>query len=406
MGRRSGEPTLAALALVTGVSPFATDTYIAALPAVRGSLHTGAGSAQLTMTAFIVGLAAGQLVFGPVSDGHGRRRLMILSSASFAVVSAVCAVAPNAPVLIAARVLEGLAGGCGVAVGRAVISDRYSGLDAAARYGTLASITLLAPIVAPAVGALVLLAGDWRAVFVFLAALGGLMTLAAVVGIPETLPAALRPAHGLRGAAARMRDLLRERAFVGTVAVQCLATAGFFVYIGGSSFVLQEHLGLSRGQYSLLFVSNAAAMALTSACFRLTVRRLGPRLMRAVGVGASTTAALLLAGYAAVAGSDVRLAPTWVLLAVVVAGMGFSIPATTAIAQDVGRHAGGTASALQGGLTFAVGAAATPLTGLTGLTSVAGMAAMMACLFLASVGVLGVAGGVRRPARVSAPAAR
>src|SRR5215211_3952177 len=133
-------PSLLALALVSGVSPFATDTYIAALPAVQDDLATTASAAQLTMTAFLVGFAVGQLVCGPVSDATGRRRILIVFSAAFAVLSVVCAAAPNATVLIAARGLQGIAGGCGLAVGRAVVSDRHSGGDAAVRYGVLASI--------------------------------------------------------------------------------------------------------------------------------------------------------------------------------------------------------------------------------------------------------------------------
>lgn len=369
---------------MTGVSPFATDTYIAALPDVQRSLHTTAGTAQLTMTAFIVGLAAGQLVCGPISDGLGRRRLIVASSVGFAALSAVCAVTPNVDVLLAARVLEGLVGGCGVAVGRAVVSDRYAGADAAVRYGTLAAITLLAPVVAPAIGGLILLVADWRAVFLFLTGLGVVMTCASLIGIPETLPPQRRSAHGLAAAGRRMAWLLRRRAFLAALAIQCLATAGFFTYIGGSSFVLQRHLGIGKAGYTVLFASNAAGMALTSGCFRATVRRLGSGRLRTIGLATSTASAVGLAGYAAAAGPDVRLAPTWLLLALIVSGMGLMIPATTAIAQDIGRAVGGTASALQGGVVFAVGAAATPLTGLTGQTTVAGMASIMAVLFVSA----------------------
>src|SRR4051794_10618987 len=230
-------PHLIALVLVVGVSPFATDTYVAALPAVRRSLDTSAGTAQLTMTAFILGLAVGQLVCGPASDALGRRRMLLASSAAFAVLSAICAIAPHAAVLLGTRALQGFAGGCGVAVGRAVVSDRYAGADAAARFGTLASVTLLAPIVAPAVGGVILTVGDWRTVFVFLTLLGIAMTAGVLWGIPETLAPEARSGRGIVSAGNRMLSLLRRPAFVTVVAVQCFATAGFFTYIGGSSIV-------------------------------------------------------------------------------------------------------------------------------------------------------------------------
>jgi MFS transporter, DHA1 family, multidrug resistance protein len=389
-------PSFLALVLVTGISPLATDTYIAALPDLQRSLHTSAATAQLTMTTFILGLAAGQLLCGPISDGLGRRRMLLASSVAFAVLSALCAVAPDAAVLLTGRTLEGLAGGCGVAVGRAVVSDRYAGLHAAQRYGALASVALLGPVAAPAVGGLILLVGDWRAVFAFLTAVGFVMAAAVFLGVPETLPPEVRHPAGLGHSLRRMATLVGERAFLGPVVVQCLATAGFFVYIGGSSFVLQNGLGMSRTGYTILFATNAAGMALASLCFRLTVARFGTVRLRAVGVLVSTSAVTLLAGYALTVGSRVALAPTWVLLALAAAGMGLCIPATTALAQEAGRRVGGTASALQGGLTFGVGAAATPLTGLLGAETVTGMATLMAACYLgATVALVAFSGAPR-----------
>ena len=243
MARAGPVPTrvyLPALVLVVGVGPLATDAYLAALPQVQHQLHTSSTLAQLTMTAFIVGMAAGQLLFGPISDGVGRRRMMIVSSAVFAGSSLGCALAPDIAVLLACRLVQGAAGGCGVALGRAVISDRYDGAEAAKRFGMLTSITLLGPVVAPAIGSLILAFGGWRDVFTALTLVGLLMCAGVALGIPETLAPERRQAHGLGHSLVRMRQMLGVPLFVGTVVVQCLATAGFFVYIGGSSIVLQR----------------------------------------------------------------------------------------------------------------------------------------------------------------------
>jgi DHA1 family bicyclomycin/chloramphenicol resistance-like MFS transporter len=132
-------PWLVALVLVTGVGPLATDTYIAALPQVRSTLGTTATVAQLTMTFFIAGMAVGQLLSGPVSDSRGRRSMILASSATFALASLLCAVAPTGLLLVVGRAAQGLVAGVGVSVGRAVVSDRYVGARAAAAYGTLAS---------------------------------------------------------------------------------------------------------------------------------------------------------------------------------------------------------------------------------------------------------------------------
>ncbi len=393
----SARPRLAALVLLSGVGPFAVDTYLAALPAVRRDLATSPSAAQLTVTAFIVGLAVGQLAAGPFSDGRGRRRIVLVSSATFTVMSVLCALAPSAGVLIGARLLQGLTAGAGVAVARAVVSDVYRGQAAAKMFGTLMSITLLGPVVAPAIGGLVLAVADWRAVFVGLGGLGAVMIGLAWWGVPETLPAHRRQAGGLRAFGSRMADLLTDAAFRAPVVVQCLATAGFFVYIGGSSFVLQTQLGVSESEYAAVFAVNAAAMAATSLLFRLTVTRFGAVRLRACGLAVGAGSALTLLGMSLATGGTLPLAAVWVPLSGVTAGMGLVLPASTVLAQEAGRRSAGTAASLSGGLGFLVGAAATPLTGLTGHATVAVMALLMT-LGLAASGLTALA-LARRPTR-------
>ncbi|WP_176730789.1 multidrug effflux MFS transporter [Micromonospora mirobrigensis] len=387
--RPARKPSLAALVLLTGIGPFATDTYIAALPELRRSLHTTATVAQLTMTAFIVGVAAGQLLLGPVSDSRGRRRIVVASSVTFAVLSAVCAVAPNGAVLVAARLGQGIAAGSGVAVGRAMVTDAWRGADAAARFGTIASVTFLGPVLAPAAGGLILAHGTWRTIFVALTVLGAAMAVAVLVGLPETLPRERRHPSGPADAGARMLDLLRDWGFLRHIVVQCLATAGFFTYIGGSSFVLQTSLRISPGTYTIVFATNAAAMAVTAVLFRVLVRRYGAARLRTLGVVAATVAAagLLVLALADPAGR-LPLAAPWALLCLGVGGMGFVYPATTALAQEAGRRAAGTAAALQGGLSFLTGALVTPLTGLLGYDSLLPMALCMTVFFLAASAAL------------------
>lgn len=154
--RRNSSPWLVSLVVVTGVGPLATDTYLAAMPAMAGSLRTSNAAIQLSITVFIVGVAVGQLTAGPVSDARGRRRLLLVGTTLFTVATVLTAVAWNAPVLLAARTVQGLAAGVGVAIGRAVVTDVWSGAKAAQRFGTLTAITLLGPVLAPGVGGLIL----------------------------------------------------------------------------------------------------------------------------------------------------------------------------------------------------------------------------------------------------------
>lgn len=382
-------PSTVALAVVAGVGPFATDTYLAGLPDLRESLHTTAAVAQLTLTAFIAGLAMGQLLLGALSDALGRRGLLLVTTSAFTLLTAGCAMAPTGPLLVVARLLEGLAAGGGIVVARAVITDSYEGRAAAVRFGTIASLTVLGPIVAPALGGLVLTFGTWRAVFAGISAFGVLMVVAVAVGVPESLPVERRHPPGLRQIGARLADLARDWSFMRHVAVYCFAAAGFFSYIGGSVFVLRTAFGVGSGTYSMVFATNAAAMAGTSALFRAFVARTGPARLRSIGITTSTCGAVGLLA-TAVFVPDAPLALPWVLFCVVVAGTGLTLPATTALAQEAGRRSAGTASSLQGGLGFLTGALVAPLTGFIGYQSLLPLALAMTVFYLASSGLLRV----------------
>lgn len=359
-----------AVAAVSTFGPFATDAYLPALPAVAAAFAVPASVAQLSVTVFLIGLAVGQLVAGPISDAAGRRRLLLGGAVVLAIGSALCLAAPNAAVLLAARALQGLAAGNGAAVGVAVIADRFSGVEAAAKFGSLAALRLIAPVVAPGIGGLILTRTDFRGVFLFLTALGVLVLIVTALGIPETLPPERRQPGGVRHLIGRTAELLRRPAFRAPVVVQCLGTAGFFVYIGGSSFVLQRQFGVGASLYAVIFATDAAAMVLASVLFRRLIVRVSARRLRTVGLWLCSGAAGALLATEAVTGGTTPLAVVWVLLAVAVAGNGFCLPATTVLAQEAGRGSAGTAASLSGGLSFLAGALATPLTGLVGAQTV------------------------------------
>jgi len=396
-GARSRRPSTVALVLVTGTSALSTDTYIAALPAVRSSFATSDAAVQLTLTACIGGLAAGQLLVGPVSDARGRRRIVLAATVTFTAMSVLCALSTSISVMLLARVAQGMAAGAAAAVGRASVTDTREGRAAAATFGTLTAVSLVGPVVGPAVGALLLPLGGWRAVFWFLAGVGVLMTAAAAIGLPETLPPERRQPGGLRRLLGRSAELVRDRSFITPVAVQCLVTCGFFVYIGGSSIVLQEDLHLSPGAYATVFATNASTMIASSVLFRVLVLRLGPELLRRWAFRTQATGVFLLTAAAlAWAPGPPPLALVWAPLAVMTFGLGAYLPANSAIAQREGRRYAGAASALSGGLPFLAGAATTPLTGLLRAQTVVAMAGGMGAFFLLAVVAALVTGRAQR----------
>jgi DHA1 family bicyclomycin/chloramphenicol resistance-like MFS transporter len=395
-GRRGpGSPSTLALIAVTGTSALATDTYIAALPAMQDSLHTSDTAVQLTLTACIGGLALGQLAVGPISDARGRRRIIIAATIAFTVASVVCALSSSVALMIAARIAQGFAAGAGASVGRAVVTDTFEGRRAAAKFGTLTAVSLIGPVAGPAIGGLLLPLGGWRAIFWFLAAVGVLMTVAALTGIPETLPADRRRPGGLRQLLARSGELLRHRPFITPVAGQCLVTCGFFIYIGGSSIVLQTDLHLTPAAYTVVFATDAATMIIGSLLYRGFVMRVGPEVLRRAAFTVASTAVLALLAVALLSAPGVAPLPAvWVCLAGMTFGLGAYLPSNSSIAQREGRRYAGTASALSGGLPFLAGALSTPLTGLLGAQTVLVMSIGMSAFFVLAI-VLAIAGRPR-----------
>src|SRR3954463_8868143 len=162
------------LGAVNAIGPLSIDMSLPGFPAIASSLHASAAQVQLTLTACVAGLALGQLVVGPLSDRLGRRGPLLAGMATYAVASVLCSVAPSAPVLMALRFVQGLAGAGGVVIARAVVRDLHSGAAAVRLFSSLMLVTGLAPILAPLVGGQVLAVSSWKGIFVVLTVVSAL----------------------------------------------------------------------------------------------------------------------------------------------------------------------------------------------------------------------------------------
>jgi MFS transporter, DHA1 family, multidrug resistance protein len=198
------------LGAVNAIGPLSIDMYLPAFPQIAKSLDASAAQVQLTLTACVAGLALGQLAVGPLSDRLGRRMPLVAAMVTYAVASVLCFIAPSAPVLMALRFLQGLAGAGGVVIARAVVRDLHSGAAAVRLFSSLMLVTGLAPILAPLAGGQVLAVTSWRGIFVVLACLSASLAVLVALGLQETLPPERRSTHGLRRTLAIMRALLRD----------------------------------------------------------------------------------------------------------------------------------------------------------------------------------------------------
>ncbi|WP_241844772.1 multidrug effflux MFS transporter [Streptomyces silvensis] len=377
---------------LTAMPPLSMDMYLPALPEVTDALHTPAATVQLTLTACLMGMALGQLVVGPMSDKWGRRRPLLAGLLVYILATAICALAPTAELLIAFRLLQGLAGAAAIVIARAVVRDLYDGVEMARFFSTLMLISGVAPVVAPLIGGQVLRLTDWRGIFVVLTVVGIALTALVWRCLPETLAPADRHDGGTAEALRTMRGLLADRVFTGYMVAGGFAFAALFAYISASPFVIQEIYGASPQTFSLLFGVNSIGLIIVGQINgKLLVGRVS--LDKTLGIGLAVivlAAAALLLMTTGVFG-DVGLVPIAAGLFVLMSAMGLAMPNTNALALMRTRHAAGSASALLGTSSFLIGAVASPLVGIAGEHTAVPMAVVqLACALAAAACFVGL----------------
>ena len=241
------------LGLIASLGPLSVDMYLPALPGMASSLGASPGMTQMSVTAFLFGMVLGPVVFGPISDAMGRRRLILASLVVYSLVSLSIATVGTVEMLIGLRLAQAACGGTSIALTRSMFRDRLSG-DALARAMSILTVIILgAPIVAPFLGGLLLLVWSWRAIFVVLAVIGGLMFLAGWVWLPETLPPERRRPLHLAGSLRGYASIARSRTAVAYAVAGGGSAAVLFAYLAATPFIYIEYYGLEEQWFGALF---------------------------------------------------------------------------------------------------------------------------------------------------------
>ena len=358
-----GRPVPLILALLTVLGPASMDLYLPVLPALARDLGSSTSSAQLTMTTCLLGLALGQVVAGPVSDRYGRRGPLIVGLVLFVVASALCALSTSVTVLVALRLVQGLAGAVGLVIAQAAGRDIYDGRRLTRYYGRIVVLSGLAAIVAPVVGGQLARLLDWRGFFVVLAGVGAVVLLAVILGFTETLPIRSRATGGARSTGSHLATLLGDRLFLGAMIASALTAAVYFAYLAGASFVLQDIYALSPAAYSLVFGLNAAGFAGFGFLGGRAAERWSERLAFTLGLGIIAVGAC---GLLATALLDLSLPFAVIAFFAVAAGAAAVSPPATSLALTDYPQFAGTASSVLGVTRFAAGGLAAPLVGMAG----------------------------------------
>jgi DHA1 family bicyclomycin/chloramphenicol resistance-like MFS transporter len=385
---------------LSAFGPLSIDMYLPGLPHMTDDLGASASTGQLTLTACVLGLAFGQILAGPFSDRLGRRRPLLIGLVAYAAASVACALAPTIWTLIPLRLVQGVAGAAGIVIARAIVRDLYSGDAAAKMFSLLMLVMGAAPIFAPIIGGQALRVTSWRGIFLILAAIGALLFVASALWLNETLATEQRHSGGFRTVLGTFGRLLHDRSFIPYALSFGLAFGAMFTYISGSPFVLEKIYGVSPQVFSLVFAINSASLVAATQVVHRVVERVGsPALLR---FGLLTTAAAGVALLPVVLANG-ALALVLTCLIVLVTGIGFQVPTSTAMALADQGWAAGSASALLGLGQFLIAALVAPLAGIAGQHTAVPMAIVIATLSVAGLAVEIAFHGIRVPRRVRQP---
>ncbi|MBP3964967.1 multidrug effflux MFS transporter [Paenibacillus lignilyticus] len=369
--------TAAVLGSLSAFGPLSLDMYLPALPKLADDLNTSTSLAQLSLTACLIGLALGQLFAGPISDVRGRRQPLLIGLLLYTVSSLLCAIAPSIGTFIVLRFVQGLAGAAGIVIARAIVRDLYTGPELTKFFSLLMLVNGIAPIAAPIFGGQLLHFTTWHGVFVVLGAIGLIMFIAVLLGLPETLPINRRAKGGILNTLSTFRGLLTNRSFMGYALAQGFVMAAMFAYISGSPFVLQDVYGVSPQIFSLCFAINGLGIIVASQVAGRLAGRVNEVKLLVTGLCLAAlggvTLLLMLLIHAPLL---LVLLPLFFVVASVgiVTTMGFSL------AMRSQGHAAGSASALQGLMSFMFGSIVAPFVGIAGSHTAIPMGIIIAAL--------------------------
>jgi len=377
MRRLPAAPPLWLLVLITISGTLAMHMFVPALPAAALSLGASTAAMQATISVYILGLAGGQLVYGPLSDGLGRRPMLLLGLGVYTAAGLAAALAPNLHALVVARLFQALGGCAGLALGRAIVRDTAQAGEAVRELALLNLMMMIGPGLAPLLGSGLVSVLGWRAVFVLLALLGGATLLLTWRLLPETGQPTGR--FNLRALGADYALLLRSPAFMGFAVGGGCATTSIYAFIAAAPFILVSELHRPLHEVGFYLGALIVGMSAGNAITRHWSRTVRIERLLAAANGVSMVCALVLWGVVASGGMAV-----WSLMGLVslyALGAGAASPAALSKALAAApRGVIGSAAGLYGCLQMGIGGVCTLALGLA-----ADPAWGMACVLTAAM---------------------
>ena len=351
------------LGALTAIGALSIDMFLPGLPEIKNDFHTTTSNAQLTLSLFMIGLALGNLFAGPISDATGRKKPLWISMFIYTLASLGIVFVTNIEVMIALRFIQGVTGGAASVISRAIASDMYKGKELTKFLSLLMLVNGVAPVIAPAIGGIILSFAVWRMVFIILTVFGILMVIGSLTKVPESLQEDEKDSNGIKEMFKNFKHLLATPKFVLPMLIQGFSFIMLFTYISASPFIIQKIYGMSALQFSIMFAAIGITLIISSQLVDVLVDRIERRqLLKIVTyiqvLGVVIVAMTLLnhlSFWILVIGFIVLVAPV-----TAVASLGFSI------AMDESTKGRGSASSLLGLVQFLLGGLMSSLVNVMG----------------------------------------
>lgn len=336
----------ALLAALTALAPLSTDLYLPTLPDIGRAFGVSPAQVQLTLGAYLVGFACGQIAYGPISDWYGRKSGLLVALACYCVGSLICLAAPSIEVLIGARVLQAFGGSGAIVLARAVVRDLYSGARAGKELSTMGLVMALGPISAPLIGGVLHSLFGWRSSFAALLIFGVVLLAMVSRKMPETLGERPDSRFSLRVMLSGYAAILRSREFKLYLGIGAAAYTGLIAWLSSAPFILQNIYGLAPLTFSALLSLSSLGYLVGNLIASRIVVRIG--IPRTIGIGVvvmiagcgAMAIAVALAGHSVIA----------LIAAIALYLMGFGLIFSLSIAGGLSAAAerAGAASSLLG----------------------------------------------------------
>jgi MFS transporter, DHA1 family, multidrug resistance protein len=357
--------TFALTALLAGLSavgPLTTDMYLPSLPDIARLLGATTAQGQLTISSYLIGFAVGQIVYGPVSDRHGRKPVLLGAVALYGVASLACALSNSIDMLIAARFAQALGGSGGIVLSRAVVRDLYAGSRAGRELSVIGAVMALAPVLAPIAGGALQTGFGWRSVFLALVVAAFIGAAVVILLLPETLSLRASEPVSLSSMATSYAIVARNPAYLAYMGLASLSYAGLFAWISAASFVLQDIYGLTPLVFGFVFAVGSVGYGIGSTLSaRLTRYFSIDGILGFGGIAVALGGVVMLAAVAA--GRD-SAAVLVLSMAIYLAGLGMVLPQSIAGALTPFPERAGAASSLFGFIQQSVAALCGALVGV------------------------------------------